>query len=345
MRKLTIVALVVVMSLFGATSPILDVSKTTGYKIQADTDSYLELNFSIKDINVRDISTAKGVFTSITIDNGYITQEAGLPALPTFHELIAMPYGATPEVEVISYDSKIYKLSELGIANRIIPAQPSYSKMTPEDEIKFIYDDNAYNGSVKSERSIAVVSKSGTMRGVGVGVLKVNPFKYNPIEGTVEVLNDLKVRVNYVNADPRASEIAREEYSPYFESSLQTLINYEPAETKADLLSYNITYLIVAGQALNGNSDLNDLIAWKTSKGFNVIVEYVATTASINTNDSWVETQYNTLNPKPSFILLVGDADGTYAVQAELDPPLGSTGNVCGSDLIYGVMGATGSSR
>lgn len=48
MRKLAIVALVVFMSLFGVTSPILDASKTTGYKIQADNKSYLDLEFTVK---------------------------------------------------------------------------------------------------------------------------------------------------------------------------------------------------------------------------------------------------------------------------------------------------------
>ena len=345
MRKFYSVILALAMLLTAANVAVLDNSKTTGYKISGDTESYLEIGFSVKDINFTDVTSVKGMFTSISIEKGFTSQTAGTPALPEFHELIAMPYGASPEVEVISYDSKIYKLSELGIEHPIVPAQPSYSKMTAPEDIKFVYNEDSYRVSKFAGEEIATVSKSGTMRGVGVGVLKVRPFKYNPSDGTIEVYNNLKVRVNYVNADPRASEIARSEFSPYFESALQTLINYKTPEVKADLLNYNITYLIVAAQALNGNSDLNDLIAWKREKGFNVIVNYVAATASINTNDVWVENQYNTLNPKPSFVLIVGDADGTYAVQAELDPPLGSTGNVCGSDLIYGVIGATGSSN
>ncbi|NOR45075.1 MAG: hypothetical protein GQ534_05755, partial [Candidatus Delongbacteria bacterium] len=344
MRKLTIFVLVMIVSLFGTSNSILDASKVTGYRINSDTDSYIDIEFNVKDINIRDISTEKGMFTSVTIDKGYLTMVAGSPALPTFHEIIAMPYGATPEVEVISYDSKVYKLSELGIDNKIIPAQPSYSKMTADEDIKFIYDEESYSASKMSGEEIASVSKSGTMRGVGVGVLKVRPFKYNPTEGTIEVYNNLKVRVIYANADPRAEEIKAESYSPYFESALQTLINYEPSTVKADLLNYNITYLIVASDALTGNADLQRLIDWKTEKGFNVLVDYVSSSAGINTNDTWVEIQYNTLTPKPSFVLIVGDADATYTVQAELDPPLGSTGNVCGSDLIYGVIGATGSS-
>ena len=344
MKKVVIMLMVVVFSLFSASKALIDGSKTSGYQINSDTDSYIDLQFNVKDINYSDIETEKGVFSSVTIDNGYLSMDAGTPALPAMHELIAMPYGAEPEVEVISYDSKVYKLSELGIDHPIVPAQPSYSKSSkPEDRV-FVYNEAAYSASKFNDDAIAVVSKSGTMRGVGVGVLKVYPFKYNPTAGTIEVYNNLKVRVNYVNADPRAEEIKAESYSPYFESSLQTLINYKPSSLKADLMTWPVTYLIVASSGLNGNADLQRLIDWKTEKGFNVIVEYVSSSSSISTNDTWVETQYNTLNPKPSFILLVGDMDGTYAVMTETSAPLGGS-NVEASDLAYGVMGSVSSSN
>ncbi|MDA3886066.1 MAG: C25 family cysteine peptidase [Candidatus Delongbacteria bacterium] len=345
MRKLLIVLMVIAMTVFAANNAILDASKITGYKIQSDTDSYLDIDFTIKDINISEVITEKGVFSSVTIDNGYITMEAGSPALPAMHEMIAMPYGATPEVEVISYDSKIYKLSELGISNKIIPAQPSYSKSSkPEDRV-FVYNESAYTASKFNDDAIAVVSKSGTMRGVGVGVLKVYPFKYNPTAGTIEVYNNLKVRVNYVNADPRAEEIKTEAYSPYFESAYSSMINYKPSTAKADLMNWPVTYLIVASSGLNGNADLQRFIDWKTEKGFNVIVNYVTSATTIFDNDVWVEQQWNTLNPKPSFVLLVGDEDGTFVVEAQDNPSLGSAQSVSISDLVYGVIGTTGSSN
>ncbi|HAQ61596.1 TPA: hypothetical protein DCR49_06300, partial [Candidatus Delongbacteria bacterium] len=143
----------------------------------------------------------------------------------------------------------------------------------------------------------------------------------------------------------RAAEIAKAEYSPFFESAYAQLINYKPLDTKADITTYPITYLILANSGLNGNADLNRLIAWKKEKGFNVVVNYVTAASTITTNDTWIEGQYNTLNPKPSFVLVVGDHDGTYGVLSEVNPPLGSTGSVTRSDLLYGVMGATSSTN
>jgi hypothetical protein len=344
MKKFYSTILALVFILTAANVAVLDDSKVTGYRITGDSENYLEVDFSVGELTYSDIDTEKGVFTKLEIENGYVTRNEGSPALPAMHEMIAMPYGAEPSVEVISYDKKVYSLKELGIENPVFPAQPSYSKSSKPEDIKFIYNEVAYMSSKFNDGVLAEVSKSGTMRGVGVGVLKVYPFKYNPAEGTVEVYNDLKVRVNFIGADPRAEQIQSESYSPYFESAYSQMINYKPSSVKADLMTWPVTYLIVASDVLSGNADLQRLIDWKTEKGFKVIVEYVSSSASISANDGWVETQYSSLNPKPSFLLLVGDLDGTYAVQSNQSSPLGGS-NVETSDLEYGVMGAVSSSN
>jgi hypothetical protein len=345
MRKFYATILAMVFMLTAANVAVLDNSKVTGYTISGETSDYLDMNFNMKDISYEDVSTEKGAFTQIGIESGTLSKEAGYPALPAYNKMIAMPYGAEPQVEVISYDVKSYKLAELGITNPIMPAQPSYSKSAKPEDIKFIYNESAYIASKYNESPIASVSKSGTMRGIGVGVVSVEPIRYKPSTGEITVYNNVKVRVNYISADPRAAEIAREEYSPFFESAYAKLINYKPLDTKADLMTYPVTYLILANSNLNGNADLNEFIAWKTSKGFKVVANYVAASSTISTNDTWIESQYNTLSPKPSFVLVIGDHDGTYGVLSEVNPPLGSTGSVTRSDLLYGVMGATSSTN
>jgi hypothetical protein len=345
MKKLLALLIVAAISLSAANKAVLDNSKVTGYKITGDTESYLELNFNFRDINYTDVTTEKGVFTSVTIDEGTLTGITGTPAMPAYNKMIAMPFGATPEVEVISYETNSYKLSDLGIINPLMPAQPSYSKSSKPEDRLFIYNQSSYKSSKYNESPIASVTVSGTMRGIGVGVISVEPIRYNPSTGEITVYNNVKVKVKFIGADPRASEIAKAEYSPFFESAYAQLINYKPLDTKADLMTYPVTYLILANSGLNGNADLNRFIAWKKQKGFKVIVNYVTAASTITVNDTWIEGQYNTLSPKPSFVLVVGDHDGTYGVLSEVNPPLGSTGSVTRSDLLYGVMGATSSTN
>ncbi|HAQ62002.1 TPA: hypothetical protein DCR49_08425, partial [Candidatus Delongbacteria bacterium] len=187
MKKLLVGLLAAVLLLSASNKAVLDNSKVTGYNIAGESENYLELGFSVRDINYSDVTTEKGVFTSVTIDEGTLTGITGTPAMPAYNKMIAMPFGATPEVEVVSYETKSYKLSELGIKNRIMPLQPSYSKSSKPEDRLFIYDESAYKSSKFNESPVASVSKSGTMRGIGVGVISVEPIKYNPSTGEITV--------------------------------------------------------------------------------------------------------------------------------------------------------------
>jgi hypothetical protein len=99
-----------------------------------------------------------------------------------------------------------------------------------------------------------------------------------------------------------------------------------------------VNYLIVANEALQGHPSLTEFITWKTTKGFQVTMHYIEISATVEEVDSWIEEQYNTLEPAPQFVLLVGDYDGLYPVPSQTDnfPPGPST---MVSDLVYGVIG------
>ena len=347
MRKYYAMILALVFILTAANVAVLDNSKATGYNIRSSSGDLLEMVFRVGRIGYQDIETERGMFTKLSIENGYYTYDEGAPELPTFHELIAMPYGSEPQVEILSYKTQVYKLSELGINHPVFPAQPSYSKSSKPEERLFVYNENAYNISKHTGKPSASIHKSGTMRGIGIGRIEILPFSYNAEEGSIEVYSDIVVRVTYIGADPQWKEIAEEEYSPVFEYSVGTLVNSDKfrTESKEGLLNFPVTYLIVANDNLNGNVDLDRFIAWKREKGYDVITNYVAASTPIATIDSWIENQYGALDPKPSFVLVVGDHDGTYGVLSEVNPPLGSTGSVTRSDLLYGVIGATGASN
>ncbi len=344
MRKLNALILILAFMLSGAGIAVLDDSRPSGYSIRENSINVLEMEFNVDKIGFEEVKTEKGTFTRLKIENGYHTYDTGSPELPRFHELIAMPYGAEPQIEVIGYETKAYKLSDLGIKYPVYPAQPSYSKSSKPEERIFVYNETAYRSSKLAGKPSVSAEKSGTMRGVGIGRLEVLPFSYNAEAGTLEVYNNIMVRVNFTHAHPSAEEKRKDEYSPFFEDALKSLVNYVPpkADIKEGLLNFPVTYLIVANNNLNENADLNRFIEWKKSKGFNIITNYVAASTTISTIDTWIEDQYNTLDPKPSFVLIVGDHDGTYGVLSEVNPAIGSGGSVTRSDLLYSVIGAVG---
>ncbi|MCP4648555.1 MAG: hypothetical protein GY853_00560 [PVC group bacterium] len=106
-----------------------------------------------------------------------------------------------------------------------------------------------------------------------------------------------------------------------------------------------INYLIVANIGLKDIKKLNEFISWKTEKGFNIITNYVNSSVSLEEIDTWVERKYDSLDIKPKFLLLIGDANGSFTVKTQ------ESGFISGiddfiSDLEYGVIGeVTNSNR
>ncbi|NOR44649.1 MAG: T9SS type A sorting domain-containing protein [Candidatus Delongbacteria bacterium] len=342
MRKsiVTMILIVLFVSTF-ANNITIDQTSHHDYKILSDDEIKLELSFGVSDINVSDVKTEKGYFSKIDLGKGYFSDEIGKASLPVFRNLIEIPYDAEPEVKVVSYNEKIYNLEDIGMNYPILPVQPKYSKSSLESERKFIYNMDFYKTDKFTENSIAKVQKSGVMRGVGVANLEIAPISYNPVTNEIKVFTDIIVEVNYNSSISSNNFKKNEEYSAFFEKQYSSLINFRSISSKVDLTAYPVTYLIVASDQLDGNAKLQELIDWKTEKGFNVVVNYVSSTSTTGEIDTWIEDQYANLDPKPTFILIVGDEDGTFRVATEMSPPLGSIGGVTVSDLLYSVISAT----
>ncbi|MCD4818717.1 MAG: hypothetical protein K8S23_08500 [Candidatus Cloacimonetes bacterium] len=99
-----------------------------------------------------------------------------------------------------------------------------------------------------------------------------------------------------------------------------------------------INYLVIANSTLEGNQSLIDFISWKTEKGFQITTHFVDSTATIEEIDLWVEQQYESMDPNPQFLLLIGDSNGPFTVKTQEDNLPPGPGDII-SDLIYGVIG------
>ena len=284
--------------------------------------------FSFSSITATDVNTEKGVFSNITMDGTFPSGEYGTPELPAANQLIAVPYGATNvTVQVKNYSTTTYRLADYGIKT-LSPRQPSVSKSAKPEDIKFVYNESAYAAKSYSQHPIATVEVRGTMRGIQVGALTINPVDYNPAENTIVVYNNIEVEVSYNNYDKAAadSEFVRT-FSPYFASIYSQMFNWrdDVYTEHPDLWQAPVKMLVIANRMFE--ETLQEWIAWKTMKGIYMDVNYTdqvgSTAAAIKT---FIQNKY--AQDAPSFVIIVGDKNQVPASAT------GSSSN-CVTDLYY----------
>ena len=216
MKKAYLLLVMVMCTLFAmAQNGRIDLRHETKAEITKSEFASLRAVFSYGSIESIEVSTERGTFSEIAIEGTYASGEIGNPELPASHQLLAVPFGATPHVNVINYTTTDYRLSDYGIGT-ILPHQPSVRKDQNPDEVEFVYNAEAYQTRSLASAPEASIEVQGTMRGIRIGSLVINPVSYNPASNTLRVFNDIEVEINFDGADRAETErMLLNTYSPY----------------------------------------------------------------------------------------------------------------------------------
>lgn len=290
------------------------------------TEKGFTATFSFGSIEANAVNTEKGVFSEITMSNTFNYGKTGEPSLPAVHQLVAVPFGAkNVSVEVKNYSTTIYKLSDYGI-KAIAPQQLSVRK--DQKEVPFHYNAEAYATRGFSERPLAEIELQGTLRGIQVGSLVINPVQYDAVSNSLKVFNDIEVEVSYGEYDQAAAyeEFARTA-SVYFAPIYRQMFNWrnDVYEQHPDLWQAPVKMLVIADRMFE--SAIQEWVDWKIKKGFYMDVNY---TDQIGTSSSaiksFIQTKY--YQTAPTFLVIIGDKDQIPA------SAIGSATS-CVTDLYY----------
>ncbi len=327
MRKLLVFFLVCIIgtSAIGQTKISLR-SANRAECVKSDFTS-LKASFSFSGLEATEVNTERGVFSALTMYNTVKGGSEGNPQIPVVNELIAVPFGASPRIEITSYSTTDYRLEDYGI-HTLVPRQPDVFK---SQDSPFVYNEAAYQTRGLLSEPMARVSVNGTMRGVQVGQLSIEPVSYDPVNNTLRVFNDIEVTVHFDGADARATEDKLvNTYSPYFDVLYKQLFNgravLDVYEEHPDLWRSPVKMLVIANRMFE--SCIQDWVAWKTTKGIYVDVNY---TDNIGTSadaiKSFIQAKY--AQNHPTFLIIMGDKD-------QVAPSVASASlTSCVSDLYY----------
>ncbi|NTW25168.1 MAG: Gingipain R, partial [Lentimicrobium sp.] len=292
---------------------ILKQNGSTGIKVERSDFNGITIKNNIAAINQISVTTEKGEFTEISAAGYSYTQETGNPKLPVMRRLIEIPVGATLEVEVVSYEEKEFKLSDLGLSNRLMPKQAPVAKNVT-GKLPFEINNQVYNQNRFYGKPLASYEIVGFMRGTRMARLDISPIEYNPVTGIIRVYDNVVVNVKFKNGDYAATSLLKEKTrSPYYTGSSKSLLTTLPlnSNSRENFARYPVKYIIVSDPMFE--DALQPFIDWKTRKGFTVVEAYTNNPAVGNTTasiKSYLQGLYNAGTPEdpaPTFVLFVGD--------------------------------------
>ncbi len=292
---------------------ILQENSSNSFALKENTYSLIRIANNVAEMDYMNVKTKEGYFTLFTIPEYGFTVNEGDPCLPVMKKLIEIPLNASFGIEILNQEYIELNLSDFGITEWVMPAQPPLSKSVedPED-VEFIINSAIYQTDGFLGQELVRVTDLGMMRGVRIANLEIAPVLYNPVQNKIRVITSADIRVNFNGANIQATIQSKKNlFSPYCEGIYNQLINYKTIDGKELIMDVPPTYVIVSDPDFE--AALQPFIEWKTKKGFNVIEAYTnepgvgTTTTSIK---NYLSGLYN--NPPAgfypqSFVLLVGD--------------------------------------
>jgi len=325
----------------GSNAPILSVDRS-------DMDG-TELSLSVRTLDSAIVETKGGPFNTLSLGDYGFTSRLGGPSLPVICEFIEIPHGARCVLELSEEVYVERTLAELGIGNRIVPTQaPVPDQAGAAEAAPFVMDHAVYASDEFVLAETALLAEKVILRGRSLVVLKIQPVNYKPQSGVVRVLTSAKISMTFLDGDAARTREALARYSTAtFDGVVyDTVLNGRSFEAGAMGLrkgsSRATGYLMIADPAFTGNASLLSLIGRREAEGFDVTLVDTNTTGTSNTSiKNYIQTAYDTWNPAPEYILLIGDTNTIpHWTGQGSDNPATDLDYACldGSDYIPDVM-------
>ncbi|MFH1038722.1 MAG: C25 family cysteine peptidase [PVC group bacterium] len=269
--------------------------------------------------------------------------EIGMPDLPVFGSVILIPNGTVPTLTVEPGIPRLFSTIE------IAPVQPPPTDGEDEGPPPFRKNTAVYAADGDCPADFASLEPVGRIRGQECAVLRLHPFRYNPARRLLRVYPDLRVTVSFAGEPDTLSPRLR---NRSFENLLlRTAPNADAVLTAEDAMVSRRGAPRKSGYGANGGCDYliiappgfetaaGTLAAWKRRCGFRTYAastdETGATAAAIR---NYIQDAYDTWDPCPAYVLLLGDVDFIPTNYETVHP---YSGGLIGTDLYFSTVDGT----
>lgn len=287
-----------------------------GFTLENSTTSGLSLHYSVNEIGVADIDNGEAKGQEIIMKGCFGSFAEGLPNLPFENRYIAVPRGAKVCIEVKEKASQTLQGIEL------LPAAPL--QMNNEDRSPALHwDMSVFGKDAPFPTENVAIAQTTQIRGLDVVLLNVTPFRYNPVQKTLEVIYDMDIDIRFEGGNGQFGDARYR--NPSWDGILRNLVinsdilpeahYYERLNEAIQNSEEGCEYLIIT-------LDDSAFMAWAdTLRQFRMrqgILTKVVTTADCGSNEpedirNYILNAYENWSIPPAAVLLFGGNHVTHS--------------------------------
>ena len=267
-------------SFYGSTGDLPEVN------VLESTPTHMIAEISIPGFRLYDYPAGGRSWNCVSLPECYSQGDIGLPDLPSVPRLFALPFGTEAVVTVLDVSSTLYHNIE------ILPRQMPEVDM-PHDLVAFRMNEEFYSGSEIFPASYAGIDNESIWSGLSVARLVINPFRFNPSSGELEVVQSITIRVDFAGTPGELANPVNPSMIPMMEKSIINWSTFENAASPLDSgRDDGVEYVFVCTEE---NVDwVSDLFETHHYLGLRVRVETLASPSNPDLIKSAIIDNYDT---------------------------------------------------
>jgi hypothetical protein len=317
-RKTGFIALLLLLNVYTAIAQKIsypDNWGSHGLTIKQQSQSGLSLNFSVKEFTLDDKVINGETMKEISLPGNLLQNDEGSPNLPSISRYIAIPQGATAQIDIIK--SRTEEMPGIDIAPA--PRIPMDTDLGP---MEYTRNMAIYSNNALFPAQPVIISQKTQFRGVDVIMISVTPYQYNPVTKKLIVYRDIDIKVNFSGGNGHFGDdrLRSRFWDPILKDNVLNSgslpeINYSKRVADYDnTLETGCEYLIIIPTDPVFKQWADSLKAFRTEQG---ILTKIVTITEVGGNTSaaieaYINNAYNTWSIPPSACLLMAD-HGTNA--------------------------------
>ncbi len=308
-KTLLILVLMSLVFLYAAETDYSAIQTNRPFAIQSRSGNAMNIKFTLPEFEIKNETLSSANYQKIFMQNAEYLAEDGMPELPVLSTSIAIPHRGGVQLEVLN--------TEFNVITQYMP-YPVQAGMETDNPKSVNFNSVFYQGTGQYPSSIVEYGDPVIIRDLRIVTINITPFVWDAATQQLRVNNEIDFRLTF-NDLPSVNELSEEPtfISPSFAKVYEGLILNFDDYRNAVFANQPPKYLVIYGNSTDQAylTKLDEYALWKRQKGADVAMVSTSVAGTSNTAiKNYIQTQYDNINTRPDFIILIGDTSGSYTI-------------------------------